>query len=497
MVSEEVGLTDEQISAIEDKPDEGLTDEQISSLEKHTEPESPSKVRSFFEGLGDTATLGFGDELAGVAGSAMEGFKPGSYTEARDFARRSKAESSAANPKTAFGGQLLGAIASAVATGKIIPIPTTRLGRIALAMGLGGTQGLGYSNAENYTDAAKDVGTGALIGGVTAGALEAVPVIGGKIGQIAKRTAGKWGGAKDPVTAERTGKFLLDEGVATPFRGIEKAQEMVGDIKSDVWKTGMKPAYAAADDLGASVNPRMIAKKFESSYMTPARIESGARVEPAAMEFMNRPNINARDLSLPLSGKNISTTAAANLKTDLGNELANFESTSTFNKAARDQAEQMYGQLNESINKAVEGKLGGSSLKDFIQAKEKYGAASKLVNQRGTGIMDKAVNRSFNRPAMSGLDIGAGAVGGHAGGIIKQSLGALKPGPTIAWSGDKISKILTASPQLFGKYAVPLQNASARGMPALTATNFILSLTQPEYRELQRQLNGQESPEGR
>lgn len=56
---------------------------------------------------------------------------------------------------------------------------------------------------------------------------------------------------------------------------------------------------------------------------------------------------------------------------------------------------------------------------------------------------------------------------------------------------DKVGDLLKSAPERFGKFAGPLREAELRGPAALATTQFILQQTQPEYRELMREIDNE------
>ncbi len=61
-------------------------------------------------------------------------------------------------------------------------------------------------------------------------------------------------------------------------------------------------------------------------------------------------------------------------------------------------------------------------------------------------------------------------------------------GKSAAPAFDKIGDILKTAPERLGKFAGPLRDAEMRGPAARATTHFILQETQPEYRELMKNL---------
>lgn len=125
-------------------------------------------------------SFGFGDELAGALGAVPAALTTGTsipeaYRGIRDIAREERKEFEGANPNVALasevGGGLLGG------TGLIkagMAIPKTIGGAVKQAGLLGGVYGAGTSEQETVPELLGDVAKGAVLGGVTGGALPAI-----------------------------------------------------------------------------------------------------------------------------------------------------------------------------------------------------------------------------------------------------------------------------------------------------------------------------------
>lgn len=165
-----------------------------------------SKGESFSRGAGQGITLGFGDELSGLAGAATElgaralgnkshqefaGASPWEavtkrYSLERDAMRGENETARAQNPKTFFAGELGGglllpvggAVKTAAKTGSTLAAMKAG-GKLGALLGAG--SGLGNSRADllkgNFLDSALDTGAGAVLGGAIG---TAVPAVTGK-----------------------------------------------------------------------------------------------------------------------------------------------------------------------------------------------------------------------------------------------------------------------------------------------------------------------------
>jgi hypothetical protein len=75
--------------------------------------------------------------------------------------------------------------------------------------------------------------------------------------------------------------------------------------------------------------------------------------------------------------------------------------------------------------------------------------------------------------------------GGGPGVLFRNTIQPMV-GSSVAVAADKVSKALTATPELFGKYAKVLTDAAAKGSANLAITHQVLQ-KDPEYQKI---LNG-------
>jgi hypothetical protein len=185
-----------------------------SKYQPHTE-DTTSAPLAALEGLSQGATLGFGDELNGVVGGALDKALPESfggaaagksftdlYRENRDLARQVNARGAKEHPLAYLGGNIVGGVAAgALAPGAGGARAATTGARLVNAMRTGATlgavNGLGSSDADltqgDVGGAAKDTVTGAALGASFAGAGqlagEAVPAIASRLADPVRQAA--------------------------------------------------------------------------------------------------------------------------------------------------------------------------------------------------------------------------------------------------------------------------------------------------------------------
>src|SRR5690606_24409579 len=134
----------------------------------------------------------------------------------------------------------------------------------------------------------------------------------------------------------------------------------------------------------------------------------------------------------------------------------------------------------------------------FGQAKKTYGMLSPVQEAAEKRAAQQAQSPlgGFGDIVAGGLGMGAGGPVGAAKAVALKRLVMPRTASSAAVISDNLSKVLKATPEVFGKFAKPLQEAAARGGNSLAATHFVLQQTQPEYRALvntsEEDLNEQE-----
>ena len=174
-------------------PDGSTREEAFAQLQQRLNAAPANDTGQTFSaaaGLGQGATLGFGDELYGAIASVSqpitnkigaavhdlfnpeyagayakvhEEVGPRTYEQERDFARGVNREAQEANPNTYLGGQVTGALASAIPAGAAVA-PQSLRGLTMLGAAEGGVAGLGFSDAGDVVQQVLDTGKGVLSG---------------------------------------------------------------------------------------------------------------------------------------------------------------------------------------------------------------------------------------------------------------------------------------------------------------------------------------------
>lgn len=446
-------------------------------------PEVPA-WQSAAMGAGNAMALGFGDEIAGVAG-AITGK---GYEKTRDSVRRAQDVAKADNPNAYTAGSVVGAIPSAVA----LPGAGSVAGAAALGGGQAGAMSLGESDElspEAFTEALKSAGMGAALAGTAQAVMPSLFEQARKYGKKGAEWLAKNLGTNAEKMAERatgatrveaqrfkpgTGRELLDTGIVsagdTPQRIANKAamvKEVAGEQVGDTLQAAAREG--AETDLGRvfddlyersqelAKNPALKAQKAAIDRRLQDILDMDANTVPVTRgEAIKR----GYDKSVNYDTQRLKPNTSAGIK-----DVAD---------AFRKENERAMSSASPALSEA------------FEQGKETFG--------RMTPVAKAAQNRADQinqNPALGFNDLTAIAsgtmTGGVAGGIIaplaRRQLGA-RFSATSAVSMDKLGKIAQATPDVLGKFAKPIQDAANRGPQAVGVVHQILMRDYPEYAAL-------------
>ena len=214
------------------------------------------------QALGQGLALGFGDEIeAGVRSLGSDD----SYEEIRDRLRAKNKAYTTENPKEALalelGGSMLTGVGGLTRFG-LAQGAKTGIGKVmATNAGLGGTYGLGTSESDTLAGQVGDVGVGATIGGVGAGALQGAgrllkPVVSKYSQKLAEKAVNRGDGyiTKGQAVGGVSGK--LEEALGNTLPSIKQARldGLKGyndDVVESVFRSTIK---------GSGKNDKIIAK---------------------------------------------------------------------------------------------------------------------------------------------------------------------------------------------------------------------------------------------
>lgn len=464
---------------------------------KKTAPAAPevSKLESAVRGAGQGLSLGFGDEIAGGIESA---FTDKSYTEARDESRANNEKARASNPKTYMGTQVVGSVAPMF-------IPGAQGVSAAKLAALAGLQGLGESDADltkgEFGDAAKDTAVSAAMGFAIPKAmqgagkvLKAAPAAFENVAVNNARRALGYTAAdltKNPKAireANKVARIMLDEGVITnPLTHplSSSADDMLARVQAlkKVGRGAIESVETKADDAGLQVvNPLRPATEL-------AEKQAKYGTAKAAAPIYNQFETGIDDV-LAL-GDNPKLRDLQNLK-NIYKELA-------FPKGVVTEAKPGVVDSFHSIKREMESAVGDAAtklndkelLRKYLEGKRVLGA-SKAAERTLTKEVGRQAGNSPLTLRGTMLAAGEAAAGNpvRAAGAAGVTTVALRQGAqAVATTADaaasiakKIEKALRVSPQRFGRWAAPLQNAAQRGPSSLATSIFLLQQNEPEFR---------------
>ena len=197
------------------------------------------------QALGQGLALGFGDEIeAGVRSLGSDD----SYEEIRDRLRAKNKAYRTENPKEALGLELGGSLLTGVGGLTRFGLAQgakTGLGRVmATNAGLGGAYGLGTSESDTLAGQAGDVGVGATIGGVGAGAMQG-------LGRLAKPVVSEYSKKLARRAVERESGYITKGQAVGGVSG--KIEEALGNTLPSVKKARLEGLKGYNDDVVESV----------------------------------------------------------------------------------------------------------------------------------------------------------------------------------------------------------------------------------------------------
>jgi hypothetical protein len=216
--------------------------------------------------------------------------------------------------------------------------------------------------------------------------------------------------------------------------------------------------------------------------------------------------------------------AAANKETDLQMALSDLERNMNSQiEHSLSSLDEMKPELAQSqdLPDNVKQAMDQVNFKNFMKAKTDYGIAkmthdaslrqamkdsSSAVIQPNDVISGWVALYQSGNPLTAGMVVGSKMAlrkGGNlllgniedkaANGVnsLSQKVGKATNTVTSAAKNVGLTELLNTRPEAFGKYAGVLQNAASRGPASLAATHFILSQTDPDYRnsEANKQIN--------
>lgn len=419
----------------------------------------PSVWQSMVKGAQNIPTLGFGDEIGGAMQSALSGFEPGVYTQARDENRAEDKAARDTHPAAYVGAGLPLAIASSGGPrllARVLGSGAARglgaLGRLGVGLGIGTAAGAGNSEADTAAGVVKDAlgvdaarqaiddmrhgrvlrgalglsGAGTIGGGLTAGALEAF---------------GAGGRALAPGMANSLEKTAIGQGRRALTNGADSLSKRnpisEGAVTEAIRSEGIQPfgtsagAHARLQELTASEGGKYadLVSQFEARGLKGPDAQALANELLTKATDLDKNTMNAalpdlyRDAASQVQAKagpsgSLGLSQAENLKRSLQQQAkyGRFEET-PLNEVRRDMASVFRKANEDAIQNQAQGMgaLGfGGNVQDladqFVPTKQRLGRLMEAEQAAERGTARGAQRATFGAKEMAAA-AGAGASG--------------------------------------------------------------------------------------
>jgi hypothetical protein len=493
-----------------------------------------SGAESALAGAGQGITMGWGDEMAAGLGAGIDVTKAAlglrgdidfkdAYQSYLPHMRELDAKARQDNPWTYGVSQVAGGVATALAPGMAALAPAKGAGlgvNVAKAATMGGVQGAGSSEASPLTSAnqagqfARDVGVGAGFGAagqvvaqkVLPAAIDKARQLPDWLNDVAEKRAFKavaggidkaYDEAMQKGSINKIGRELLDrEAVTFGSRASEIGKEVskirkaawneIDDLFKQIDSTGAKIVSGEsighkllqyADDINMPGNEGVVSRMQD---MAAKYIEMGDMTLSAAQKLKN----NYKWSMGSPQGMTLGKDAINTVKQTIGGEMD--DAISRFGQVA-DAAENQMAQTGSGpVQSVTMPGPGGSVLKEaqevgadlagqYGSLKKSYGnladaekyariLAKREAKNQTLGLKDSIFGAAgFATMGPKGIALG-----------VANKIGREYGNAATAVTADKLSKVLSQTPELFGEYAQILTQAAQRGPAALTATNLVL-----------------------
>lgn len=404
------------------------------------------------------------------------------YRRERDKLKHSFTKAAAAHPAIALAGNVAGAIPTLGLAG---PAGARPLG-IGATGAIAGT-GDAVSSGDDLATTVNKAGTGAVTAMGTAGLMHAggaaLGAAGRKLGTVATDLAEKATGA----TGKQAGEFVPGTGRALLDRKIVGFGDSPGDIAAKA-NSALDAAESSKADIvqnqlpGVNVDRNTVynylRNKIQSLSGNESQLWLARKLEGKLEDITGVAEQNGSEVPLAKSEeirRGFDKSAKWNSTSDAADLEANKITANAYREAGEDAATAANPELGAQFKAD---KSTQHMLIPVAEAAEKR--ALQLQQSPHGGLL------SASHAGVGGM-IG-GAVGGPVGAVVGAGVGlankALRSryASMGAVTADKLSQVLTSSPQAMGKFAPVLQKAAARGSVSLGATDYILQQTNPEYR---------------
>lgn len=367
------------------------------------------------------------DFVKGIPGRAIGAFKAG-----RQEAIQEQRKSAEEHPVAATVGQLGGAAAT---------LPLTAVKGLAGAIGLGAAQGAGTAigEADSLADAAKQIGTGAAIGGATFG-------LGKGLEKGAKSASAALEKAAETKAFKATGAMLKDFraafnkgkvnelGRAAIDNGLIKAGDTVDDIavrsQDILGKTGKQIGEIYDNALEAITDQSRLGKLdptvragIEASGFRPqsqkkeilSKIESFVKGKPGSTAALGKVQTLLDEVGQ--SGDNITPKEALAIKGQI-DDLINYTKKTQDLPLVQQAYKQVRSFISDKINTQIElidYALPSPQSQLLKQLNKQYGNISEIAAiAKDRALRDNANSFIGLRDAIAGSAIGGGALAAQA-----------------------------------------------------------------------------------
>lgn len=448
---------------------EPVEDWEKTITEDDPKKETSSPIAATIRGAVQGVSRGFGDELSGNIGGAIDYLQ--GEGDFKTLYEKNKAEQVAKNqqsekdwPKLYGAGQVGGSLIKSATS-----LPAMALEGIA--------QGIGYSDADLVNGDVKGVAKDAAIGGATSAGIGAAaqgvttmaPRVLNYLSGLSRQNAASLAlngtgatGLQASRMAPGTGEFLLDNGITRFGSTAEGVANRAGEAMQQSGRE-INRVLQTLDNNGVTASMDNVVTALQGRIAELDRIPGNERLVRQLTDEID--NLVARGQSnLPVS------LAEESKRVYQGN--VNYASPEIDKKASTHMARAFRDEV-ERVAENADPALANT----FRDAKRSYGMLAPVEEAatRRAAVLDQS--------PLGGLgDMVAGGVGGAPGVVAKRFIS-----PRLANSGavtlNVVSRALAASPQVFGRYAQVLTDAAAKGAANLAITHQVLQ-KDPEYQAM-------------
>lgn len=455
------------------------------------EPESTGKLESGLRGLAQGASLGFADELTGALESTAGslGLVPDkTYEQSRDESRANYLKAQTDNPVTYGAGQIGGGLATMAIPGLNVAKGASLARTAGTAALQGALSGLGSSESEDVLGMGKDALVSGVGGGILGGAAygagklaeKALPAAGKMFSRNAEKLAEKATGATGAQAekfAEGSGRELLDRGIVR-----------FGRTPEDVFQQATKQSQEAGEQISRAL------RELDASGATASVDNVVASIEKKILELAEVPGNERLISQLRNEASNLVERGQSTLPLSIAERAKRaYQGQTNYNSPKFEQEASSH--LASAFKNEVEEKALAQNPelgKLFKESKDTYGLLEPIKN-----ASERRANQLNQSPFGGFGDLAAGGLGSVGGGpaavaaVAARRFAAPRAASAMAVSFDKLGDLLQTAPERFGKYGRVLQNAAARGGTSLGAAHYVLQNSDPEYRKMLQDLQGE------